>query len=97
MPTPIIPRAILRSIKVCFWAFVAFLIGLGLLIIVVEKSAIVFAPSSRVGYFLMYSTLVGFSGTWKVATYEQVIVDRRPHDCEWLTAPLGDKNCRYDP
>jgi hypothetical protein len=32
-----------------------------------------------------------------VATYKQVIVNPRPHDCEWLTAPLGDKHCHYDP
>lgn len=31
--------------KVCFWTFVAFFVGLGLLIIVVEKCALVFAPS----------------------------------------------------
>jgi hypothetical protein len=32
-----------------------------------------------------------------VATYEQVKVDHRPHNCEWSTAPLGDKNCHYVP
>ena len=63
----------------------------------VEKCALIFAPTSKVGYFLKYSTLVGWSGTWKVATYEQVKVNPRPHNCEWWTAPLGDKNCHYDP
>jgi hypothetical protein len=29
-------------------------------------------------------------------SYDQVTVDKQPHDCEWLTAPLGDKNCHYD-
>jgi hypothetical protein len=75
----------------------AVVVCVGLLLIAVEKYALIFEPSSRVGYFLKYSTLVGFSGAWKVATYEQVIVDPRPHNCEWLTAPLGSKHCHYDP
>jgi hypothetical protein len=95
--TPFNPRAILRSIKVCFWVCFGAFICFGLLSIVVEKCALAFAPTSRVGYFLKYSTLVGSSGTWKVATYEQVIVNPRPHNCEWSTAPLGDKHCHYDP
>lgn len=23
-------------------------------------------------------------------------IDKRPHDCEFLTAPIGDKHCHYD-
>jgi hypothetical protein len=25
-----------------------------------------------------------------------VIKDKKPHDCDWLAAPLGNKNCHYD-
>jgi len=25
-----------------------------------------------------------------------VYKDKKPHDCDWFTAPLGDKNCHYD-
>lgn len=25
-----------------------------------------------------------------------VVADRKPHDCEFLTAPIGDKHCHYD-
>ena len=26
---------------------------------------------------------------------DKVFVDKKPHDCEWGTAPLGDKHCSY--
>jgi len=29
--------------------------------------------------------------------YKQVTEPNQPHDCDWLTAPLGSKNCHYDP
>lgn len=29
-------------------------------------------------------------------SYGEVIKEKKPHDCDWLTAPLGDKNCHYD-
>jgi len=28
--------------------------------------------------------------------YSEAIFDDMPHDCEFLTAPLGRKNCSYD-
>jgi hypothetical protein len=28
--------------------------------------------------------------------YDQVTMAKQPHDCDWLAAPLGDKNCHYD-
>jgi hypothetical protein len=27
---------------------------------------------------------------------DQVFIDRKPHNCEWATAPLGDKHCHYE-
>jgi len=27
---------------------------------------------------------------------ERVSVQPKPHDCEWGSAPLGDKNCHYE-
>jgi hypothetical protein len=30
-------------------------------------------------------------------SYDQVTVANKPHNCEWFSAPLGDKNCHYDP
>jgi hypothetical protein len=26
----------------------------------------------------------------------QVVIEPKPHDCEWDTAPLGSKHCHYD-
>jgi hypothetical protein len=28
-------------------------------------------------------------------TYEHVIVSAKPHDCDFMTAPMGEKNCHY--
>ena len=25
-----------------------------------------------------------------------VFMDKKPHDCEWASAPLGDKHCHYE-
>jgi hypothetical protein len=33
---------------------------------------------------------------WNVATWDQVFISPRLHDCEWDTAPLGPKHCHYD-
>jgi hypothetical protein len=30
-------------------------------------------------------------------SYSQVTAAKLPHDCDWFTSPLGDKNCHYDP
>ena len=27
--------------------------------------------------------------------YAEAVVDDKPHDCEFMTAPLGKKNCSY--
>ena len=42
------------------------------------------APSTSLGYALVYYTDPG-----------QVSVQPQPHDCEWGSAPLGDKNCHH--
>jgi hypothetical protein len=36
-----------------------------------------------------------FTFQYNVA-YEQVTIEQRPHDCEWGTAPLGEKHCHYE-
>lgn len=40
---------------------------------------------SKVRYAMQYS--VG---------YDEVYKNNRPHDCDFLTAPIGEKNCHYD-
>src|ERR1035438_654272 len=27
---------------------------------------------------------------------DQVIIERKPHNCEWNSSPIGDKHCHYD-
>jgi hypothetical protein len=45
---------------------------------------IYFAPSTRLGYVVRYG-----------ADFSHVVIERRPHNCEWGSAPLGDKHCDY--
>jgi hypothetical protein len=33
---------------------------------------------------------------WYNVARENVTIDQKPHDCDWSTAPLGNKNCHYD-
>jgi hypothetical protein len=40
---------------------------------------------SKLRYVVWYGT------DWSSAT-----IDKQPHDCDLLAAPLGEKNCRYD-
>lgn len=30
-------------------------------------------------------------------SFAHVTKQNKPHDCDWLTAPMGKKNCHYDP
>jgi hypothetical protein len=89
--------AFVRIVKKVFWALFGVFMIFGLLLWGTEEGALILAPTNKLGYFLKYSTLVGISGDWKVATWGQVFVEPRRHDCEWGTAPLGSKHCHYDP
>ena len=44
----------------------------------------------------------GINSKWRYAAQHrvspsQVTVETQPHDCDFLKAPLGDKNCQYEP
>lgn len=41
---------------------------------------------SKIRYVLQYDV-----------NYAQVIKPNEPHNCDWLAAPIGDKNCHYEP
>ena len=47
-------------------------------------------------YWLFY---IGPSATWRVAEYmtDNVHIDPKPSDCDFLHAPLGEKDCHYEP
>jgi hypothetical protein len=51
--------------------------------------------TSKIRYFLEYSTMTGESGD--LAPYAGVFVDKCPTDCDWPTAPLGGKHGHYEP
>ena len=53
--------------------------------LIVQEGAMWLFPESKVGYTMKYEL-----------ADEKVIIDRKPHDCEWETAPLGAKHCHYD-
>lgn len=61
------------------------------------------------GLFVILAFLVGIVWLWwemasdekKYSIYygvprDRVVVEKEPHDCEFLTAPLGNKHCHYD-
>lgn len=50
---------------------------------------IVGAWHSKLRYFIQYAP------THDVG-WDQITKDKIPHDCDWLSSPLGDKNCHYD-
>ena len=54
---------------------------------------------------ICYFLYVGSSAAWRSKTRyalqygvpdKDVHYNRRPHDCDFLAAPVGDKNCHYD-
>ena len=55
------------------------------LAVMLPKGAMWLFPESKVGYTMKYAL-----------ADEEVIIDRKPHDCEWETAPLGAKHCHYE-
>lgn len=66
--------------------FVGVLIVVGWLSMYVAP---VLASESRSAYWWRYAFEVG-------AEYDDVMVTKRPRDCDFLTAPMGRKNCRYE-
>jgi hypothetical protein len=53
------------------------------------RAATWLAPESEWAYRWRYSTESGFSGAI-------VAIDRKPHNCEFMTAPIGEKHCHYE-
>lgn len=59
-----------------------------------------FAPGNKLGYFFRYTVyddfLVKKPPEGLTPDWENVRVESVPRDCEFLTAPLGQKNCHYE-
>ena len=47
------------------------------------------APGNKAAYFLRYAFEANVS-------YDQVFVADKPRDCDFFTAPMGNKLCRYE-
>jgi hypothetical protein len=43
---------------------------------------------SKPRYFVQY-------GRWAGWHYKHLTTDKLPNDCEWFTAPIGNKKCHY--
>jgi hypothetical protein len=37
-----------------------------------------------------------YSNYLSVKDDSKIVIEKKPHDCEFMTAPLGRKNCHYD-
>jgi hypothetical protein len=45
--------------------------------------------------YLFPATIYGYA--WKYGLdSSKVTIERPPHDCEWTSAPIGEKHCHYD-
>jgi hypothetical protein len=71
-------------------------IGLILVVLFVIVATSLFVENS--GNILTYiapSATRGYALKYKVAD-SNVAIDKQPHDCEYDTAPLGNKHCHYE-
>ena len=66
--------------KTLFWVSLACTVFFS----VIGDILIYIAPSTTYGYSLKYSV-----------DNSKVVIEMRPHNCEWGSAPLGDKHCHY--
>jgi hypothetical protein len=56
---------------------------------------------SVIGLVVLIGYLTDVTNTkwWNAAGVKdenKIKIEKKPHDCEFLTAPLGNKNCHYD-
>jgi len=47
------------------------------------------------GVFFLWDSKLRYAFQYG-ANYSDVTKDQKPHDCDWLKAPIGDKECHYD-
>jgi hypothetical protein len=57
-------------------------------------------PIVIVGVIVWFVFDIGDSKWWYATDFslsaDKIVIDKKPHDCEFLTAPLGSKHCHYD-
>jgi len=56
-------------------------------------------------FAIFYFVYIGCSAAWHSkaryamqygVAYDKVYKSNKPHDCDFLAAPIGEKNCHYD-
>jgi len=74
------------------WTDPSNFIGCGCLLIVgvlIVSGIVVFShsvfPQSKWPYAIKYNT-----------SSQYVDIEKKPHDCKWFTAPIGNKHCHYE-
>ena len=50
-----------------------------------QKLSVLIFPQSKWAYCWVYE-----------ADSDDVHIEKKPHDCKFMTAPIGDKHCRYE-
>jgi len=69
------------------------IVSSGILLLVLF--AIVLAIAGDVVIYFAPTATYGYAWKYNVAA-SNVVVEKRPYDCEWTTAPLGAKHCHYE-
>ena len=70
---------------------IAVLLGVVALVLFLLSAAPALFPESEFAYLIHNA----FMGSRPAGTYEFFIINK-PHDCDFMSAPLGRKNCHYE-
>jgi hypothetical protein len=55
---------------------------------------VIFVWFALVGFADMWTSKLRYS-MWYSVDYDQVTIQKKPTDCNFFTAPMGEKDCRY--
>lgn len=68
-------------------AFLLFIVG-----------SMVYGAFSSFGWHLMPDDWKWrYALQYELSDTDKVTMEKKPHNCEWGSAPIGDKHCHYDP
>jgi hypothetical protein len=89
--------------KLLGWAVTGLMVlGFGFFVLwcaakIMPDEWIVHGKISRLLFCLKYKPIIEAEGrNMLTPSWRQTTVEAMPHGCEWMTAPLGDKNCHYE-
>lgn len=67
------------------------------LVFSVLKGLAIVAVLLAIGWWLMPDDWRNKYALRYLVEPDQVFIDRKPHNCDWYSVPLGGKHCHYDP